>query len=133
MLEGKVDIGDVIRIPQEFLSKNAKNSKNSGRKNCRLRLLWFRKMRIFSTTTISQFFMGNILLFKLNTYRIVLSSNVRYWLGNKLFVNMSHYHSLRLGTQKGQRNFESDAFLWFAFVVNMSKIATFSGRFWIFL
>ena len=29
-------------------------------------------------------------------------------------------------------NFESDTFLWFAYVVNMSKIETFLDRFWIF-
>ena len=29
-------------------------------------------------------------------------------------------------------NFESDTFLWFAYVVNISKIETFLGRFWIF-
>ena len=29
-------------------------------------------------------------------------------------------------------NLESDAFLWFAYVVNISKIETFLGRFWIF-
>ena len=34
--------------------------------------------------------------------------------------------------KKDSANFESDAFLWFAYVVNMSKIATLSGRFWIF-
>ena len=34
--------------------------------------------------------------------------------------------------KKDSANFESDAFLWFAYVVNMSKIATFSGIFWIF-
>ena len=34
--------------------------------------------------------------------------------------------------KKDSANFESDTFLWFAYVVNMSKIATFLGRFWIF-
>ena len=29
-------------------------------------------------------------------------------------------------------NFESATFLWFVYIVNMSKIAKFSGRFWIF-
>ena len=29
-------------------------------------------------------------------------------------------------------NFESDTILWFAYVVNISKIETFLGRFWIF-
>ena len=29
-------------------------------------------------------------------------------------------------------NFESDTFLWFTYVVNISKIETFLGRFWIF-
>ena len=29
-------------------------------------------------------------------------------------------------------NFESDTFLWFAYVINISKIETFLGRFWIF-
>ena len=33
--------------------------------------------------------------------------------------------------KKDSANFESDTFLWLAYVVNMSKIATFSGRFWI--
>ena len=31
--------------------------------------------------------------------------------------------------KKDSANFESDAFLFFAYVVNMSKIATFLGRF----
>ena len=34
--------------------------------------------------------------------------------------------------KKDDANFESDTFLWFAYVVNMSKIAKFLGRFWIF-
>ena len=48
------------------------------------------------------------------------------------FVPVRHCTVLDRVAKEDAANFESAAFLWFTYVVNMSRIATFLGRFWIF-
>ena len=74
-------------------------------------------------------------------------SQIVFWLdsicGNhecRLYLNLSKFLLiivLRITVwdrvpKEDAANFESATFLWFTYVVNMSRIATFLGRFWIF-
>ena len=78
------------------------------------------------------------LLWKELKWSQLMLASVRIWKANPTLFLSNFWRELFSGfintdwvPKKDSAN-ESDAFLWFAYVENMSKIATFLGRFWIF-